>query len=119
MVARNRVWLARRNLPAPVVPLYLGVWLLLTLVRRPSVAALKVWFMRLQGRLGLAAGTPAPHEVAYGMAADPTGPAAGRLTSSDLTASGAVSPVRTPRGPAAVPVPDQLRFSNTEVSTCE
>ncbi|MFC9428187.1 glycosyltransferase family 2 protein [Streptomyces sp. NPDC056987] len=44
MVARNRVWLARRNLPAPVVPLYLGVWLLLTLVRRPSVPALKAWF---------------------------------------------------------------------------
>lgn len=43
MVARNRVWLARRNLPAPFVPLYLGVWLLLTLVRRPSVPALKAW----------------------------------------------------------------------------
>ncbi|MDX3855568.1 glycosyltransferase family 2 protein [Streptomyces sp. AK02-01A] len=43
MVARNRVWLARRNLPAPVVPLYLGVWLLLTLVRRPSAAALRAW----------------------------------------------------------------------------
>ncbi|MEU8708946.1 glycosyltransferase family 2 protein [Streptomyces sp. NPDC048565] len=44
MVARNRVWLARRNLPAPLVPLYLGVWLLLTLVRRPSMPALKAWF---------------------------------------------------------------------------
>ncbi|OKI55497.1 glycosyl transferase [Streptomyces sp. TSRI0395] len=44
MVARNRVWLARRNLPAPLVPLYLGVWLLLTLVRRPSAPALKAWF---------------------------------------------------------------------------
>lgn len=44
MVARNRVWLARRNLPAPVVPLYLGVWLLLTLVRRPSGPALKAWW---------------------------------------------------------------------------
>ncbi|MEU8529472.1 MULTISPECIES: glycosyltransferase family 2 protein [Streptomyces] len=43
-VARNRVWLARRNLPAPLIPLYLGVWLLLTLVRRPSGAALKAWF---------------------------------------------------------------------------
>ncbi|MFJ5222607.1 glycosyltransferase family 2 protein [Streptomyces sp. NPDC088400] len=43
MVARNRVWLARRNLPAPFVPLYLGVWLLLTLVRRPSAPALKAW----------------------------------------------------------------------------
>ncbi|WP_175511881.1 glycosyltransferase family 2 protein [Streptomyces sp. KAI-26] len=44
MVARNRVWLARRNLPAPLIPLYLGVWLLLTLVRRPSLPALKAWF---------------------------------------------------------------------------
>ncbi|OII65379.1 glycosyl transferase [Streptomyces sp. CC53] len=44
MIARNRVWLARRNLPAPLVPLYLGVWLLLTLVRRPSSEGLKAWF---------------------------------------------------------------------------
>ncbi|WP_299534599.1 glycosyltransferase family 2 protein [uncultured Streptomyces sp.] len=44
MVARNRVWLARRNLPAPLVPVYVGVWLLLTLVRRPSMPALKAWF---------------------------------------------------------------------------
>ncbi|MGW7364179.1 glycosyltransferase family 2 protein [Streptomyces sp. NPDC054841] len=44
MVARNRVWLARRNLPAPLVPVYLGVWILLTLLRRPTVPALKAWF---------------------------------------------------------------------------
>ncbi|MEU7064726.1 glycosyltransferase [Streptomyces sp. NPDC046161] len=44
MVARNRVWLARRNLPAPLVPVYLGVWMALTLVRRPSAPALKAWF---------------------------------------------------------------------------
>ncbi|MCM2386778.1 glycosyltransferase family 2 protein [Streptomyces albipurpureus] len=43
MVARNRVWLARRNLPAPLVPIYLGVWVLLTLARRPSAFALKAW----------------------------------------------------------------------------
>lgn len=43
MVARNRVWLARRNLPAPLVPVYLGVWVLLTLARRPSRAALRAW----------------------------------------------------------------------------
>lgn len=42
-VARNRVWLARRNLPALLVPVYLGVWLLLTLARRPSGPALKAW----------------------------------------------------------------------------
>ncbi|MFY1679541.1 glycosyltransferase family 2 protein [Streptomyces sp. WMMC905] len=43
MVARNRVWLARRNLPAPLVPVYLAVWALLTLVRRPTRPALKAW----------------------------------------------------------------------------
>jgi GT2 family glycosyltransferase len=43
MVARNRVWLARRNLPALLVPVYLGVWLLLTLARRPSRPALRAW----------------------------------------------------------------------------
>ncbi|MGY0057124.1 glycosyltransferase family 2 protein [Streptomyces sp. LZ34] len=43
MVARNRVWLARRNLPIPLIPVYLGVWLLLTLARRPSKAALRAW----------------------------------------------------------------------------
>ncbi|WP_329321796.1 glycosyltransferase family 2 protein [Streptomyces sp. NBC_01262] len=44
MVARNRVWLARRNLPWPLVPAYLGSWLLLTLLRRPSGPALRAWF---------------------------------------------------------------------------
>lgn len=43
MVARNRVWLARRNLPAPLVPLYLGTWIVLTLARRPSSVALRAW----------------------------------------------------------------------------
>lgn len=31
--ARNRVWLARRRLPAALVPVYLGVWIVLTLAR--------------------------------------------------------------------------------------
>ncbi|UUN30419.1 glycosyltransferase family 2 protein [Streptomyces sp. FIT100] len=44
MVARNRVWLARRNLPAPLVPVYLAVWIALTLLRRPTIAALRAWF---------------------------------------------------------------------------
>ncbi|WP_354639182.1 glycosyltransferase family 2 protein [Kitasatospora camelliae] len=42
-VARNRVWLARRNLPALFVPLYLGTWFLLTVARRPSADGLKAW----------------------------------------------------------------------------
>jgi GT2 family glycosyltransferase len=44
MIARNRVWLARRNLPLPLVPVYLLDWVLLTLLRRPPRAALKAWF---------------------------------------------------------------------------
>jgi GT2 family glycosyltransferase len=43
-IARNRVWLARRNLPALLVPVYTGVWLLLTLARRPSLPAFRAWF---------------------------------------------------------------------------
>ncbi|MGW8554011.1 glycosyltransferase family 2 protein [Streptomyces tubercidicus] len=43
MVARNRVWLARRHLPAVLVPLYLGVWVVLTAVRSPSAAGLRAW----------------------------------------------------------------------------
>jgi GT2 family glycosyltransferase len=43
--ARNRVWLARRNLPVLLMPLYVGTWTGVQLVRwigKP--AALRVWF---------------------------------------------------------------------------
>ncbi|MFE9398276.1 glycosyltransferase family 2 protein [Streptomyces flavidovirens] len=43
MTARNRVWMAKRHLPAPLVPVYLGVWALLTIARRPPLAGLKAW----------------------------------------------------------------------------
>jgi GT2 family glycosyltransferase len=43
--ARNRVWLARRNLPVPLIPLYVGSWTIIQVLRgarnRP---ALKAWF---------------------------------------------------------------------------
>jgi GT2 family glycosyltransferase len=42
--ARNRVWLARRNLPWPLVFAYLGVWMAITIVRERRPAALKAWF---------------------------------------------------------------------------
>lgn len=42
--ARNRVWVARRNLPAPLVPVYLGTWTALTLARVRDKDALRVWF---------------------------------------------------------------------------
>lgn len=41
--ARNRVWLARRRLPLPLIPLYLGVWTALTLARIRSLSGLKAW----------------------------------------------------------------------------
>ncbi|MFE4638170.1 glycosyltransferase family 2 protein [Streptomyces sp. NPDC056773] len=44
MTARNRVWLAKRHLPAPLVPVYLGVWVALTVARTRSAAGLKAWF---------------------------------------------------------------------------
>ena len=41
--ARNRVWLARRRLPAPLVVAYLGVWTALTVVRVRDRRSLRVW----------------------------------------------------------------------------
>ncbi|MFD9908304.1 glycosyltransferase family 2 protein [Streptomyces sp. NPDC059063] len=43
MTARNRVWLARRRLPLPLVPVYLAVWTLLTLARTRSAGGLRAW----------------------------------------------------------------------------
>ncbi|RCG27887.1 glycosyltransferase [Sphaerisporangium album] len=42
--ARNRVWLARRNLPWPLAVLYLLDWIMLTLVRERSSLAIRSWF---------------------------------------------------------------------------
>lgn len=44
MVARNRVWLAKRHLPALLVPVYLGTWTALTMARTRSAAGLRAWF---------------------------------------------------------------------------
>ncbi len=41
--ARNRVWVARRNLPAVLVPVYLGVWAAIMLVRLRSLPPLRTW----------------------------------------------------------------------------
>ncbi|TJZ55692.1 glycosyltransferase [Streptomyces piniterrae] len=43
MVARNRVWLAKRHLPAVLVPVYLGTWAVLTAARSRSAAGLRAW----------------------------------------------------------------------------
>jgi GT2 family glycosyltransferase len=44
MNARNRVWVARRNLPASLIPLYLGIWTTATVIRVRQVAPLRTWF---------------------------------------------------------------------------
>jgi GT2 family glycosyltransferase len=41
--ARNRVWVARRNLPAPLVPVYLGLWTAIMAVRLRSLPPLRTW----------------------------------------------------------------------------
>lgn len=43
--ARNRVWLARRNLPAVLAVVYLGVWFVLDTLRLRSLAAVR-WHLR-------------------------------------------------------------------------
>jgi GT2 family glycosyltransferase len=42
--ARNRVWLARRNLPWPVALTYLAVWIAMTVARERKLASLRPWF---------------------------------------------------------------------------
>lgn len=43
MNARNRVWLARRNLPWPIVPAYLASWVVITAARRPDREGIQAW----------------------------------------------------------------------------
>lgn len=58
--ARNRVYLARRNLPAPLVPIYVGVWIVLTVLRLRPRSALRPWFGGLREGLRTSAGRRRP-----------------------------------------------------------
>ncbi len=58
--ARNRVWVARRNLPAPLVVVYLTAWTLVTVLRVRSPRLLRVWFSGFREGLGPGAGTRTP-----------------------------------------------------------
>ncbi|MFI8265657.1 MULTISPECIES: glycosyltransferase family 2 protein [unclassified Streptomyces] len=42
--ARNRVWLARRRLPILLVPVHLGVWVFLSMMRMRSLSGAKAWW---------------------------------------------------------------------------
>jgi GT2 family glycosyltransferase len=42
--ARNRVWLARRRLPLPLVPIHLATWIIITMARTRSLANIRAWW---------------------------------------------------------------------------
>lgn len=42
--ARNRVWVAKRNLPWPLVPVYLATWIAITTIRTRSLATYLAWW---------------------------------------------------------------------------
>ena len=48
MNARNRVWVARRNLPHPLDWAYVATWVLITLARVRDREALRIWFAGLR-----------------------------------------------------------------------
>ncbi|MQA03649.1 MAG: glycosyltransferase [Streptosporangiales bacterium] len=60
MNARNRVWLAKRNLPVPLAVAYVGDWLALTVVRERSMTALRPWFRGFAEGLRTPAGRRRP-----------------------------------------------------------
>ncbi|MEU6300761.1 glycosyltransferase family 2 protein [Streptomyces erythrochromogenes] len=41
---RNRVWLAKRHLPAVLIPVYLGTWTAYTIAQRPPLSGLAAWW---------------------------------------------------------------------------
>lgn len=48
MNARNRVWLARRNLPLVLEPIYVGTWVGITVARVRDRRALRAWLSGLE-----------------------------------------------------------------------
>ena len=48
MNARNRVWLARRNLPVMLEPAYVGSWVAISMVRMREPGARKAWLAGLR-----------------------------------------------------------------------
>jgi GT2 family glycosyltransferase len=60
MEARNRVWLARRNLPWLLGLIYLADWMAITVLRERSAAALRAWFAGFADGWRLAPGQRQP-----------------------------------------------------------
>lgn len=77
--ARNRVWLARRNLPWPLAMFYLLNWVVLTLLRERSMPAIKAWFRGFFEGLREAGGRAPSHGLAHRLAHAAARPPAHRL----------------------------------------
>ena len=60
MNARNRVWVAKRNLPAPLIPIYLGSWTAIMMARTRDPQARRTWLRGLGEGLRTDAGERRP-----------------------------------------------------------
>ncbi len=77
---RNRVLLARRNLPWPLACAYLLDWFALTVLReRSGMPAVRAWTSRVRGGLADGSRGSGGHVGTHRLADDPRGPPAGHL----------------------------------------
>ncbi len=110
MVARNRVWLARRNLPPSSSRSTSGCGCC-SHCCAALATCLKAWFGGFREGWATPCGPAPAHEVAYGVAADPAGPASVIWTSSYPRAS------RSARGQQVHARPARPSIPKTKVST--
>ena len=54
--ARNRVWLAKRNLPFPISLIYVSVWVVISLLRMRKLSSLLAWLGGLSEGIAASAG---------------------------------------------------------------
>ncbi len=87
--ARNRVWLAKRNLPWVLVPIYVGSWTgdPAAAVDPPTGGTARV-VRRLGGGLAREARRPPGHQVGNGVADDARRPSTAGLMDSDCQGEG-------------------------------
>ena len=104
--ARNRVWLARRNLPWPLAAVYLADWMALTVARERSKGALRAWFAGFAEGWKTDPGTAAADLATDRVADDQGWPSSDHLATRPARRSvhaGANSPRPTRRGRRALP----------------